>query len=121
MDQVSNRTGRLATFFEGGEKRMRDSGFKCRVSCLVDEPESGSGSPAFRQHSRRDRRADDVMTTLNDLGWQMLYAIKILKNMVRRQKTVIDEVMCLETRHAERRFAAHMTNPGAQRRAACLI
>ena len=61
------------------------------------------------------------MTTLNDLGWQMLYEIKVFKNMVGHQKTVIDEVMCLETRHAERRFAAHMTNPGAQRRAACLI
>ena len=38
------------------------------------------------------------MTTLNDFSWQMLYAIKIFKNMVRRQKTVIDKVMCLETR-----------------------
>ena len=42
------------------------------------------------------------MTALNDLSWQMLYPMKILKNMVWRKKTVIDEVMRLKTRHTKR-------------------
>jgi hypothetical protein len=50
------------------------------------------------------------MTALNDLGWQMLYPMKILENMVWRKKTVIDEVMRLKTRHTKRRFSTHMAN-----------
>ena len=88
-------------FVKRCQKRMRDAGLEGRMSGVINQPERGLTAPCLGKEMRRQRRADYVMATLNNVGRKMPDDIDMLHDVIRRQEAVIDEIMRFETRHAE--------------------
>ena len=72
------------------------------MTSIINHAQSGTIAPGIGQPVCRDRRADHVMPPLNDVRGQMPDHLYILQDMIVRHETVIDEIMRLEPRHAQR-------------------